>query len=119
MVFAYMMKYYRWHFDDALKHIQAVRAVAGPNTGFTAQLKAMDMELRASNGYETVEKRKRPAEGAARGPGMARLEKKRGVGPAMPPPNGSVKGPAGPPRGPVGPAGPPRGPVGPAGPPGA
>eukprot|EP00747_Dinoflagellata_sp_TGD_P032542 gnl/TRDRNA2_/TRDRNA2_136062_c0_seq2.p1 gnl/TRDRNA2_/TRDRNA2_136062_c0~~gnl/TRDRNA2_/TRDRNA2_136062_c0_seq2.p1 ORF type:complete len:299 (-),score=39.27 gnl/TRDRNA2_/TRDRNA2_136062_c0_seq2:119-1015(-) len=112
MVIAYMMKYFRWHYDDALAHIQAVRSVAGPNTGFTEQLRNFDMELRRTNGYEKIEKRKRPAEGEAGGPGA----KKRNVGPAMP---GSVKGPAGPPRGPVGPAGPPRGPVGPAGPPGA
>eukprot|EP00747_Dinoflagellata_sp_TGD_P032543 gnl/TRDRNA2_/TRDRNA2_136062_c0_seq3.p1 gnl/TRDRNA2_/TRDRNA2_136062_c0~~gnl/TRDRNA2_/TRDRNA2_136062_c0_seq3.p1 ORF type:complete len:301 (-),score=38.41 gnl/TRDRNA2_/TRDRNA2_136062_c0_seq3:231-1133(-) len=109
MVIAYMMKYFRWQYDDALAHIQAVRSVAGPNTGFTQQLRSLDMDLRkGKEEYQRRDvKRKRPAEGEAAGLGAA---KKRSIGAAMPP---GAKGPTGPPRGPIGPAGPPRSAVGP------
>jgi len=130
MVVAYLIKYYRFTFDDAKALCQKSRKQACPNEGFENQLREMEEKLKATNGFEKVPpSRKRaaviPAGGpmkAARGPsGPARGPS----GPVGPPrgPAGPPRGPAGPPsgpaRGPVGPAGPPRGPVGPAGPPSA
>lgn len=132
MVVAYMMKYYRFRFEDALKIAKESRSQACPNEGFTAQLKELDETLHTTNGYEKMPpKRKappvgaplatvgpaRPGVGPARGPvGPARP----GVGPAAGPAVGAAKGPVGPARGPVGPArpgvGPQRGPVGPSAP---
>jgi len=103
MVVAYLIKYYRFSFDEAKALCQKSRKQANPNEGFEKQLRELEENLRATNGFEPVPPpRKRPAEFPAGG------AVKAARGPA-----GPARGPAGPARGPVGPAGPPRGPAGP------
>eukprot|EP00929_Paragymnodinium_shiwhaense_P080209 TRINITY_DN4181_c0_g2_i1.p1 TRINITY_DN4181_c0_g2~~TRINITY_DN4181_c0_g2_i1.p1 ORF type:complete len:2085 (-),score=719.12 TRINITY_DN4181_c0_g2_i1:212-6466(-) len=105
MVICYLMKYYRWTYDDALKLCRKTRAQAGPNEGFEGQLREFEEELRKTNAYEKTPppRKKRQLEVGA----PAGAAKRPNVGPA--------RGPAGPARGPAGAApGPARGPVGPA-----
>merc|ERR1719171_3266659 len=104
MVISYLIKYYRYSFDEAKALCLGCRKQANPNEGFEKQLRGLEEHLKATNGFEKVPpSRKRPAPGVA-----------GGVQKAARGPQGPARGPAGPPRGPVGPAGPPRGPVGPA-----
>jgi len=114
MVISYLMKYYRYSFDDAFALVKAARKQANPNEGFTTQLRELDEQLRTTNGYEKLPpKRKKPVEPAAPAGAAARGPARGPVGPSVGPAVGPARGPAGPARGPVGPAGPPRGPVGP------
>lgn len=111
MVISYLMKYYRFAFDDALVLLKQSRSQACPNEGFTVQLKTLEQTLKETNGYEkTPPRRKRAADGQAGG-----AEKKRSVGAVRGPARGPAMGPS---MGPA--AGPQAGPsVGPAAGPGA
>jgi len=119
MVISYLIKYYRYTFDDAKALCKRCRAQANPNEGFEEQLRGLEKTLKETNGYEkTPPSRKRAADGPAAG------IQKAPRGPVGPGAARGPVGPAGPARGPVGPSAPPggmkgpvRGPVGPAGPP--
>lgn len=124
MVIAYLMKYYRYKFEDARTLTRQSRSQANPNEGFTKQLKDLEEKLIATNGYEKVPPKRKKCAGAGSaspgvGPARPGVGPSRGpVGPARPgvgPAAGPAAGPGvGPARGPVGPArGPARGPVGP------
>ncbi|CAK0841540.1 unnamed protein product [Prorocentrum cordatum] len=116
MVVAYLMKHYRKDFDVALSLAKSARAQACPNEGFTAQLKALDEELRSGKqAYEKVPpKRARLQNPSMVGPSLGPTV---AAGPSRGPVGPGARGPPGPARGPVGPQGPQRGPPGPAGPP--
>lgn len=120
MVIAYLMKYYRKTFDEAMALAKTARKQACPNEGFTNQLRELEDELRKTNGYGQVPPKRQKIAAPVGGPaGAGVMGANRGParGPSGPAgPARGPAGPAGPARGPVGPAGPARGPVGPAGP---
>lgn len=133
MIIAYLMKYYRYYFEDALALVKINRKQACPNEGFTQQLKDLDEMLRRTNGYEKVPPKRsrqvtlgptqpnigpaRPAAGPSRGP-VGRPSGEQAVAatrPAVGPqagksPSGPTRGPVGPQRGPPAPAAPAAGP---------
>jgi len=116
MAMSYMMKYYRKTFDEAMAIAKDARTQANPNEGFTAQLRALDEELRNNPKlYEPIppKRRKDYSSDAKPGVGPARPQRGPGAGPGPRGPVGPGVGPSVGPRGPVGPVGP----VGPAGPP--
>lgn len=95
MVIAYLIKYYRFTFDDAKLLCQGCRKQANPNEGFEKQLRDMEEHLKKTNGFEKVPP---PRKRQASAPPMGSAAKvARG-------PAGPARGPAGPPRGPVGPS---------------
>jgi len=129
MALSYIMKYYRFTFDDALEMAVKCRKQACPNEGFEKQLRELEEIMKAgkrgTTQYEKVAPKRKRAEPAPAG-GGPQMKAARGPsgpargpsGPAGPPgPARGPVGPSGPARGPVGPSGPARGPSGPAGPP--
>eukprot|EP00927_Polykrikos_kofoidii_P065773 TRINITY_DN6148_c0_g1_i1.p1 TRINITY_DN6148_c0_g1~~TRINITY_DN6148_c0_g1_i1.p1 ORF type:complete len:363 (-),score=66.09 TRINITY_DN6148_c0_g1_i1:276-1364(-) len=130
MVCSYLMKFYRFSFVDALKLAKTARTQAGPNGGFTEQLKQFEAELIRTNGFEKVPPKrkcttedvgiagplKRSAVGATRGPARGPLGPSIGpsaatsIGPSVGPQRRPVVGPqVGPACGPT--VGPSVGPV--------
>jgi dual specificity MAP kinase phosphatase len=105
LVISYLIKYRRFTFDEAKTLCLGCRKQANPNEGFEKQLRALEAQLKATNGFEKLPPPRKRAADSAIG----------GVQKAARGPSGPARGPAGPPRGPVGPAGPGVGPaVGPA-----
>eukprot|EP00439_Symbiodinium_sp_Y106_P083450 s351_g23.t1 len=107
---------FRKTFDEAMAIAKDARTQANPNEGFTAQLRALDEELRNNPKlYEPIppKRRKDYSSDAKPGVGPARPQRGPGAGPGPRGPVGPGVGPSVGPRGPVGPVGP----VGPAGPP--
>merc|ERR1719171_2165213 len=93
MVISYLIKYYRFSFDEAKALCLGCRKQANPNEGFEKQLRELEAHLKATNGFEKLPPpRKRAADSA-----IGNVQK-AARGPA-----GPARGPAGPPRGPVGP----------------
>merc|ERR1712196_579722 len=82
MVIAYLIKYYRFGFDDAKALCQQCRLQANPNEGFEKQLRDMEDHLKKTNGFEKVPP---PRKRAADGPMMGSVAK-------------VARGPAGPAR---------------------